>query len=74
MNNIYEFIERCLKYLKNPENEERTIEILEGLNTDLILDGVEPPIRVAQELEEIGETDIMETFIYPIIADLDTKN
>lgn len=64
------FFTKCLTKLKNKENEDKVVEILEGLYSDIIIDDTPPEIRAARDLKEIGEDDINETFIYPMIADL----
>ncbi|MBU5669525.1 hypothetical protein KQI68_06690 [Peptoniphilus sp. MSJ-1] len=71
MENIQEFIKRCLTELKNPENERDAILILEGLDIDVITNGVPPEIDVAYQLHNIGEDDIVEIYINPLIAELD---
>lgn len=67
------FIERCLKDLENPENEQKVKEILEGLYSDVIEDGEPPEVRAVNKLREIGEFDIAKQHLYPIVAQLLTE-
>lgn len=68
MREMYQFIERCLKELKNPENELEVTSILEGLYSDVITDGMPPEVQAAIELRNIGEDDIVDNVLIPDFA------
>lgn len=70
MENLYLFIERCLKDLNTPENEDKVVEILEGLSSDIIIDDVPPEFLAVSQLRDLGEDTIVENHIMPLIADL----
>lgn len=71
MDEKYQFIEKCLKELNDPEKEEQVTWILEELYSDLIFDKMPPEMNVAIQLKNIGEDSIVEKYINPLIAKLD---
>lgn len=73
MDERYQFIEKCLKELNDPEKEEQVTWILEELYSDLIQDGVPNEINVAIQLKNIGEDAIVEKYINPLIAKLEEQ-
>lgn len=64
------FVERCLKDLNNPENEIDARLILEGLYSDALEDGLPPEVKVFMDLKNIGEEDMAQKHLYPMIAEL----
>lgn len=68
MKEMYQFIERCLKELKNPDNELEATLILEELYSDVITDGIPPEVKVAVDLRNIGEDDIVDNVLIPEFA------
>ena len=68
MREMYQFIERCLKELKNPDNELEATLILEELYSDVITDGMPPEVKVAVDLRNIGEDDIVDNVLIPEFA------
>ncbi len=68
MRKMYQFIERCLKELKNPDNELEATLILEELYSDVITDGMPPEVKVAVDLRNIGEDDIVDNVLIPEFA------
>lgn len=71
MDEKYQFIEKCLKELKDPEKEEQVTWILEELYSDLIFDKIPPEMNVAIQLKNIGEDAIVEKYINPLISKLE---
>lgn len=68
MENIYILIENALKELKDPSKEQEVSLILEGLRSDVIIDGMTPDIQVITELRNIGEDDIVDKVLLPFLA------
>ena len=68
MSELYQFIERCLKELKNPNNELEATLILEELYSDVITDGMPPEVKAAVDLRNIGEDDIVDNVLIPEFA------
>lgn len=68
MENIYILIENALKELKDPSKEQEVSLILEGLRSDVIIDGMTPDIQVITELKNIGEDDIVDKVLLPFLA------
>lgn len=74
MREMYQFIERCLKELKNPDNELEATLILEELYSDVITDGMPPEVKVAVDLRNIGEDDIVDNVLIPEFAIKDIED
>ncbi|MFR9276552.1 MAG: hypothetical protein ACLVK5_00395 [Peptoniphilus senegalensis] len=68
MENLYILIENALKELKDPDKEQEVSLILEGLRSDVIIDGMTPDIQVITELRNIGEDDIVDKVLLPFFA------
>lgn len=68
MENIYILIENALKELKDPSKEQEVSLILEGLRSDVIIDGMTPDVQVITELRNIGEDDIVDKVLLPFLA------
>lgn len=68
MENLYILIENALKELKDPSKEQEVTLILEGLRSDVIIDGMTPDVQVITELRNIGEDDIVDKVLLPFFA------
>lgn len=68
MENLYILIENALKELKDPSKEQEVSLILEGLRSDVIIDGMTPDVQVITELRNIGEDDIVDKVLLPFFA------
>lgn len=65
MENLYILIENALKELKDPGKEQEVTLILEGLRSDVIIDGMTPDVQVITELRNIGEDDMVDKVLLP---------
>lgn len=68
MENLYILIENALKELKDPSKEQEVTLIIEGLRSDVIIDGMTPDVQVITELRNIGEDDIVDKVLLPFFA------
>lgn len=68
MENLYILIENALKELKDPGKEQEVTLILEGLRSDVIIDGMTPDVQVITELRNIGEDDMVDKVLLPFFA------
>lgn len=67
------FINECLTRLNKLENKVEVRLILEDLYSDVMIEDIPPAVMVANKLNDIGESEIVKTYIYPLIADLNAE-
>lgn len=69
MDNWNAIIEDAVLMLNDPENEYDVVQILESLNSDVIIEdenGLSPVGQALFKLKDLGEDDIARNIVFPL--------